>query len=141
LCSYQKSLALSRSIVFIRKQKLCLLTLHSVSSFSFFLSFFFSLFFQYFIFDYIFYSFLKKKLLDYIYFFFAEKQRKQRREKWRCKPFTDFSRRDVFSGRRLTLLEGKPLKKKCKKRRSRSRERGRVISKTKKRQNFFLGSI
>jgi hypothetical protein len=36
--------------------------------------FFFSLFFQYFIFDYIFSSFLKKKLLGYIYFFLQKKK-------------------------------------------------------------------
>jgi hypothetical protein len=42
--------------------------------FFFFLSFFFSLSFQYFIFDYIFSSFLKKKLLGYIYFFLQKKK-------------------------------------------------------------------
>lgn len=97
LCSHQKSLTFTRSIVLIKKQKkqiFYLLTLHS-SSFSFFFLFFWN-----------------KKGYFIIFTFFGKKEREQCREKWKCKPFTDFNRRDVFSAQRVTLIEGKPLKKK-----------------------------
>ena len=125
LYSHQKRLTLSPSIVFIKKEKknknyVCWRATPSLL-FSFFLSFLVIFYFPLHL------SFIsnKKKLPGYTYFFCRKKERKQRQEKWKCKLFIDFRGKDVFSGGRLTLLEGKSLEKKWQKENEEKKKAGK----------------